>query len=141
MILVSAALTMLHPAATDPGGDILAMNQAIAVAQVKNDIGTIEASLAPGYESTLPNGAIVTRDQFLKDLREWWHPLVVENSDQHVRVLGSTAIVTGKALYRWQSKGKPIEEAREQYTHPYSLIGGRWQRVASHASCLSGRCS
>ncbi|MBY0520805.1 MAG: nuclear transport factor 2 family protein [Sphingomonas sp.] len=121
--------------------EVLAAERAISQAQVKNDIATIEASLAPGYTATLPDGRIVTRDRFLADLRSWWRPLAIENSDQQVRVIGPVAIINGKALYRWQAKGKPVEEAREQYTDTYAFNDGRWQRVASHASCLSGRCT
>ncbi|MBY0283593.1 MAG: nuclear transport factor 2 family protein [Sphingomonas sp.] len=128
-------------AAASPGADVLAVERAIAQAQVKNDIATIEASLAPGYTFTLPDGKIVTRDRFVADMRTWWRPLAVENSEQQVRVIGSVAIINGKALYRWQAKGKPVEEAREQYTDTYALSDGRWQRVASHSSCLSGRCT
>lgn len=140
MILALAFLAAAQ-AATSPDVEVLAAERAISQAQVQNDIATIEASLAPGYTWTLPDGRIVTRDRFLADLRSWWRPLAVENSDQQVRVIGTVAIINGKALYRWQSKGKPVEEAREQYTDTYVLNGGRWLRVASHASCLSGRCT
>lgn len=140
MNLVSALLVAAS-AAANPNTEVLAVERAISQAQVKNDIATIESSLAPGYTFTLPDGKIVTRDRFLADMRAWWRPLAVENSEQQVRVIGSVAIINGKALYRWQSEGKPVEEAREQYTDTYALNNGRWQRMASHSSCLSGRCT
>ncbi len=140
MTLISVLL-LAAAAAPNPSTDVLAVERAIAQAQVKNDTATIEASLAPGYTFTLPDGKIVTRERFLADMRAWWRPLAVENSDQQVRVIGSVAIINGKALYRWQSEGKPVEEAREQYTDTYTLNDGRWQRMASHSSCLSGRCT
>lgn len=127
--------------AAGPNAEVLAVERAISQAQVKGDFATIEASLAPGYTFTLPDGKIVTRDRFLADMRAWWRPLAVENSEQQVRVISSVAIINGKALYHWQAKGKPVEEAREQYTDTYAFNDGRWQRVASHSSCLSGRCT
>lgn len=140
-LLVSASVVAggnSRPAQVDA---VLMTERAIAQAQVKNDVAAVDALLADGYTFTLPDGAIVPKATFLANMRDWWRPLVVENTRQEVRLYGPAAIVSGEARYRWQSKGKPEEEARERYTDTYVLEGGRWRRAASHSSCLAGRCT
>jgi hypothetical protein len=120
--------------------DVLATEKRIADAQVSNDVGTARQSLAEGYTFTLPDGKIVTREQFLSDMQTWWRPLAVQNSEQGVRIFGNSAIVSDRAYYRWQGKEK-IEDATERYTDTYVYAAGQWQRASSHASCLAGRCT
>lgn len=140
--LVMAAAALGPDIAPPPQVDaVLAAERQIAQAQVDNDVAAVDALLVDGYTFTLPDGAIVPKATFLANMREWWRPLVVENTKQEVRLLGQTAIISGEARYRWRSDGKPEEEARERYTDTYVLEGGRWRRAASHSSCLSGRCT
>ncbi len=144
MLAVAAtALLLAGNAGAAPAtpADVLAAEAGIARAQMAKDVAAFEKLLAEGHTFTLPDGKIVPRAQQLNDLATWWSPTLVEFSSQSVRLSGDTAIVNGRARYRWQSKDKPPEEAIEQYTDTYVHRSGRWQRLASHSSCISGRCT
>lgn len=140
LIAASGEILAQQSQCTAATSAVLAAEKSIAAAQVANDLTAIEKLLAPGYTFTIPDGKIVSRAQFLEDMRKWWRPLAVQNTEQSVRCSGEVVTVIGRALYRW--KGKDAEEmAREQYTDTYAKIDGTWQRVSSHSSCLEGRCS
>jgi hypothetical protein len=140
MLMTVPPLCAAQSSPCPASADVLATEAAIAESQVSNDLIGIERLLAPGYTFTIPDGKIVSREQFIDDMRKWWKPIAVENSEQQVRCTKSAAIVIGKALYRWKGKTE-IEEAREQYTDTYLYENGRWRRASSHSSCLSGRCT
>jgi hypothetical protein len=120
--------------------EVLLTEKAIAGAQINNDTAAMERLLARDYTFTIPDGTVITRERFLSDMKTWWHPELVENTDQSVRQVGEVVIVLGKARYRWKGKNG-VEEAREQYTDTYVRIHGVWKRASSHSSCLAGRCS
>lgn len=120
--------------------DVLNVEKEISQAQVTSNIAEVEKLLAKDYTFTIPNGEIMVRQTFLDNMRESWKPLVVENTEQSVKFYGETAIVTGKARYRWKGENGE-EECREQYTDTYVESKGEWYRASSHSSCLSGRCS
>jgi hypothetical protein len=120
---------------------ILQTEKQIVEAVIKTDTLTVSSLLATGYTYTLPDGKIITKKQFISDIAIWWRPLSIDHSEQKVVVYDKAAIVTGKAKYRWKNKKEEVEEAIEQYTDTYIKLKGRWVRVSSHASCLSGRCT
>jgi hypothetical protein len=123
---------------------VLAVEARLAHAVLGNAVATVDSLLSADYTYTLPDGKIIPKARYLSDLRDWWRPLAVEHRGQQVRVYADArvAIITGQARYRWQSTGRPVEEALEQYTDTYIRgVDGVWRRAASHASCLSGRCT
>jgi hypothetical protein len=144
-LLVSSGCATVHIAGRrDESPRVLQAEARLAQAVLANAVDSVDMLLTDGYTYTLPDGKIITKARYLADLRAWWRPLVVEHSQQQVRVMldGRAAIITGVARYLWQAKDQPPEEAREQYTDMYVLgTDGQWRRAASHASCLAGRCT
>ena len=120
---------------------ILTTERKIVDAVIKTDTVTVSQLLSKDYTYTLPDGKIISKKQYLSDIALWWRPVSIDHSDQKISMYNGTAIVLGKAKYRWKNKNGEIEEANEQYTDTYVKINKRWTRVSSHASCLSGRCT
>lgn len=120
---------------------VLTTERNIVEAVIRTDTTAVSSRLASGYTYTLPDGKIITKKHYLADIAQWWRPLSIDHSDQIVTLYGQTAIVVGKAKYRWKNKKGEVEEAIEQYTDTYIRLKTNWVRVSSHASCLSGRCT
>jgi uncharacterized protein (TIGR02246 family) len=143
LVLIGVLMEPQPGFAMDTGeAAVLAAERGLAEAQMRNDFAAVNQLLTPDYTFTIPNGVIVSKARFLQDMSKFWKPTLVENDKQTVRLYGgTTAIVSGEARYRWVNDKKVEEEARERYTDTYVLKDGRWQRAASHSSCLAGRCS
>jgi len=140
LLMVSSSLASAQTEVSDDQTAVLGAEAAISAGQVANDVDAVERGLAEGYTFTLPDGVIVSRQTFLDNMRQWWKPTAVLNTNQTVRVMQDTAIVTGRATYRWTSPTQGDEQAIEQYTDTYHRQDGVWRRVASHSSCIEGRC-
>ena len=63
---------------------------------------------------------------------------VFRNHDQHVRLYGDAAIVTGITTVKGTSKGEPFA-ADFQFTDTYVRRAGHWLLAASHASRLPAK--
>jgi Domain of unknown function (DUF4440) len=116
---------------------VLAVEARLAQAVLGNAVATVDSLLSADDTYTLPDGKIIPKARYLSDLREWWRPLAVEHRGQAVRVYADArvAIITGQARYRWQSTGRPVEEALEQYTDTYIRgADGMWRRAADRSS-------
>jgi hypothetical protein len=119
---------------------ILQTERKIVDAVIKTDTVEVSSYLSTDYTYTLPNGKIISKNQYISDIANWWRPLTIDLTDQKVTIYQKTAIIIGKAKYRWKNKNGEVEEAVEQYTDTYIRLKDKWVRVCSHASCLSGRC-
>ncbi|MBC8112686.1 MAG: hypothetical protein H7Y04_16680 [Verrucomicrobia bacterium] len=120
---------------------ILQTEKKIAAAVIETDTLVVSSYLSTAYTYTLPDGKIISKKQYISDIAKWWRPLTIDHTHQKVAIYQKTAIVSGKAKYRWKNKNGEIEEAIEQYTDTYIKVKNKWIRVSSHASCLSGRCT
>jgi hypothetical protein len=120
---------------------ILQTERKIVDAVIKTDTLAVSSYLSTDYTYTLPDGKIISKKQYISDIANWWRPLTIDHTDQKVTVYKTTAIIIGKAKYRWKNKNGEVEEAVEQYTDTYIKLKNKWIRVSSHASCLSGRCT
>lgn len=121
--------------------DVLATEARIVNAVLASDTTALGELLLSDYSYTLPDGKIIDKAQFMHDVATWWEPVSVVHRAQKVRLHGNTALVVGIARYQWKNKAGVLEAAEEQYTDTYVAINGKWRRAASHASCLSGRCT
>lgn len=140
-VLLTATVACSQDKSAQSSTDILETERRIADAVIKTDTMTVSSLLSTGYTYTLPDGKVISKKQYLSDIALWWRPISIDYSDQKASIYKGTAIVLGKAKYRWKNKSGEIEEANEQYTDTYIKIGKKWIRVSSHASCLSGRCT
>jgi Domain of unknown function (DUF4440) len=142
-LLILLPLTGAHSQNKSPqsSAGILETERKIVDAVIKTDTLTVSSLLSTGYTYTLPDGKIISKKQYLNDIAIWWRPISIDHSDQKVSIYKKTAIVIGKATYKWKNKNGEIEEANEQYTDTYIKRGKKWIRISSHASCLSGRCT
>lgn len=120
---------------------ILQTEKQMIDAVIKTDTAKVSSLLAVGYTYTLPDGKIISKQQYISDISIWWRPVSIDHSEQKITIYNKTAVVIGKAKYRWKNKRGEVEEAIEQYTDTYAELNKKWIRVSSHASCLFGRCT
>ncbi len=141
--LLFAGWLFCHTGAHSQTADrsVLRAEQDIIEAVLRSDTATLGTLLSANYTYTLPDGKIITRARFMADVATWWEPVSIVHQSQSVQHYDGVAVVIGKAIYRWKNKAGVIEAAEEQYTDTYIMRAEKWVRVASHASCLSGRCT
>jgi hypothetical protein len=141
MIIVNIDMVYSQNNYAKDSTQIIKTEQKIVSAVIATDTLTVDLLLSTNYTYTLPDGNIISKKQYLSDIAKWWRPLSIDHSEHRVNIYGKTAIVLGKAKYKWKNKKGEIEEANEQYTDTYIKIKKKWIRISSHASCLSGRCT
>lgn len=99
---------------------ILETEKQLAKAIVDGDTTKAASLLADEYNFTVPEGSSISKNQFLVDMKKFWHPFSQIHSQQKVKVSGSTAVVTGLVEFKW---GDPAnsETQTERYTDTYVL--------------------
>ena len=113
------------------------LEQRLAQAWVTGDRAFIEGLLAVDWTVTDPSGHILTRDQVLTETftstERKIERMVVD--DVRVRLLGTTAVVTGRTRatgsYRGQSGTAVL-----RFTDVFAYRDGRWQIVASQGTTI-----
>ena len=103
----------------------------------QNDFGALESILADDMQYTHSDGRLESKEEYLKSLRTGhvkYMSIALEGSE--VRGYGSTAVVTGRALFRVRhTDGERSQRLR--YTDVYVKRKGRWQLVAWQATRLN----
>lgn len=95
-----------------------------------SDVAWFERHLAADFLNTNPDGTLVGRAGFLQQIAK---PQVIsglEPRDVNIRLLGDTAIIHAKTVYR-----KPDGQAGTgRYTDIWQKRDGRWVCVAAHVT-------
>ena len=126
-----------------------------ADADARRDLLRVEAELCRAFETG--NAAVLKRDldesftltdsrggvtDYVRNVADVEHrdPAygVFRNHDQHVRLYGDAAIITGITSVRGKA-GKDAFEGDFQYTDTWIRRDGRWRLAASHASRLPAK--
>lgn len=114
--------------------ELLQLNDRLAVAERHKDVESLALLLARDYAGIDATGRRVGRQEVLErfgssDLTIAHH----ETSDVQVRVFGTTAIVTGRAVMRGSFQGN-VFAGEFRYTDVWVPRQSGWQVVASHVT-------
>lgn len=96
----------------------------------ESDVRWFDEHLAPDFLNTNPDGSLVDRAAFLKQIAP---PCPISNldiEDVRIRVFGDAAIIHARTTYK-KPDGQP---AAGRYTDIWARIGGRWLCVAAHVT-------
>jgi ketosteroid isomerase-like protein len=97
---------------------------------LESDVGWFEANLAPDFLNSNPDGTLVDRAGFLRQIAP---PCAVSNlkeEDVRIHVLGDIAIIYARTRYG-KSGGQP---GAGRYTDVWQLRKGRWLCVSANVS-------
>ena len=97
---------------------------------VAKNAAAVAANVAPDFAQIESGGAVIGRDEFVKDLLDpalRIDPYKVE--DFGVRVYGDTALLTGRIRMTGASEGKPFA-SHFRYIDVYVKRDGVWQVVS-----------
>jgi heme-degrading monooxygenase HmoA/ketosteroid isomerase-like protein len=122
---------MVHPATGARDMDILQrLNESYIRSVRTSDARWFEEHLAEDFVNSNPDGSLVDRAGFLAQVTR---PMTLSNfrvEDVAIRILGDTAIIHGKTIYR-KADGQP---ATGRYTDVWARRKGRWLCVAAHVT-------
>ena len=105
---------------------------------VAKDRAGVEANMAPEFRQVSAGGAVVGRQAFIDDILSpdlTIDPYRVEELD--VRVLGDTALLTGRIRMTGRSEGQPFK-SHFRYVDVYLRRHGRWQVVSVQVTPMRG---
>jgi hypothetical protein len=116
------------------------LQQTLAKAWVSGDRAAIERIISPEWRSTGPDGRISDRATVLADVFEKRVHRIrrLEIDDVRVRVIGDTAVVTGRTHGVGDVAGTPYDVVI-RFTDTFVRDDGRWRALASHSSLVSPR--
>jgi ketosteroid isomerase-like protein len=111
--------------------EVLGQLNAGYVASVqRSDAAWFERHLAEDFLNTNPDGSLVDRAGFLRQIAKPQAISGLEPRDVNIRLLGDTAIIHAKTVYR-KPDGQP---GAGRYTDIWQKRGGRWVCVAAHVT-------
>ncbi len=107
------------------------LNEAYVRSVASSDVGWFERHLTPDFLNTNPDGTLVDRGGFLRQIAK---PIAISGlrcEDVRVRILGDTAIIHARTLYT-KPDGQP---GAGRYTDIWMRAAdGRWLCVAAHVT-------
>jgi ketosteroid isomerase-like protein len=105
-------------------------------ANLKGDIGALNAIFADTFISTSSAGKVRTKEKMLAQLKSG--ELSYKTSkmdDMKVFVYGDTAVVNGRWKAKFVKKGRSVDTS-ERLTDTYVRQNGQWKCVASQGSTI-----
>jgi ketosteroid isomerase-like protein len=107
-----------------------ALNRNYIRAVQESDVRWFDEHLSADFLNTNPDGSLVDRAAFLKQIAPPCSVQGLAAEDVRIRVLGETAIIHARTVYR-----KPDSQpGRGRYTDIWMRSGGRWLCVAAHVT-------
>jgi len=133
LVLLSCHVSRVPKSDEDSKQELLALENRWL--QVEDDPVALESILAPDFLHVVP-GAIITKDQHLRFLRE--HSASGQRpekhfEDLHVRVYGGAGIVNG-AVVQTTEHG----ERKTLFTDVFAYRDGKWQAVSAQELPVTG---
>lgn len=126
--LLPGALTAAETA--DPRQEVLAADARRFAAMVQGDLTALEGLLTEDLTYTHSTGQVESRTELLESLRSGrLRYLAAEPSESAVRLLGETAIVTGRADMRVSAQGQGLT-LQVRFTEVWVKSGGMWKLAA-----------
>ena len=135
-LLAIAAPAFAQSPHSESEPNILALESAWTQAQVSHDDRALNALLSDTFVYTGYTGAVMTKAQFLAELKDGsYAPTLVTNENQHVVSYNHAAVVTGIYHTKGIYKAKPFERWGH-FTDIWLFQDNLWQCVASHTSAI-----
>jgi ketosteroid isomerase-like protein len=106
------------------------LNQDYIESVKKSDVGRFREILADDFLCTLPDGAIVDREQFLVNTAKPYTLGDLQAHDVNVRLMGDFAIVHARTTFT-RADGTP---GTGRYTDVWARRRGQWLAVAAHVT-------
>ena len=100
----------------------------------ESDVRWFEANLADDFLNSNPDGTLVDRSAFLKQIAPPCPLKNLQAEDVRVRILGDVAIIHARTAYTL-GDGKP---GAGRYTDVWARQGGRWRAVSAHVTRHQG---
>ena len=116
---------------------ILALEERLRQATLRNDPNETDALLAGDWLNTNANGSMSTKAQLLA-LIDSFNFVSIINEDVQVRVFSGLAIVTGRSTRQLRNNENMVTTNLVRFTRVYAELDGRWQVVASQATPIPG---
>jgi hypothetical protein len=114
--------------------NILALETAWTQAQTSRNTQTLSTLLADNFVYTGYTGAVMTKKEFLADLKDGsYAPTLVVNQNQKVVSYNHAAVVTGVYHTKGMYRSRPFERWGH-FTDIWLFQDNLWQCVASHTS-------
>lgn len=116
---------------------LLALENAWNQAQIHHDAKAVEQIIADTFVYTETDGALLTKAQFLADLRDKsYRATSIVNDNMQVIPYQTTAVVIGTYHAKGTYKGKPFDH-HGRFTDTWIFQNRKWQCVASHTTLIS----
>ena len=97
---------------------------------LESDVGWFEANLAEDFLNSNPDGTLVDRMGFLKQIAAPCPVTNLREDDVRIHRVGDVAIIYARTTYA-KPDGKP---GAGRYTDVWQLRQGRWQCVSANVS-------
>jgi ketosteroid isomerase-like protein len=94
------------------------------------DVDRFETLLAPDFVCSNPDGTLIERAAFLRQIARGPGIAGLEAEDVRIRLMGELAIVHAATVYR-DAAGV---SRRGRYTDVWRRDGGQWRAVAAHVT-------
>ena len=137
LLLAAALLAASAAASAATFEDIRELNRDFSVATWTGDSLWFEDHLADEYVLITPTGDLRTKKDVIRELTTSGVKMdAYEPQDVHVRLYGTTAIVTGRFTQRFVvQRTRFVREVR--YTDVYTKRKNKWTLVSSHHSAMT----
>jgi ketosteroid isomerase-like protein len=130
LLLLSTLPGPLAAEATDLRQEIRAADARRFAAMVQGDLTALEGLLTEDLTYTHSTGQVESRTELLESLRSGrLRYLAATPSESHVRLVGETAIVTGRAELRVSAQGRELT-VPVRFTEVWVKSGGAWKLAA-----------
>ena len=133
------AASIAHGADADARRGLLRVEAELCHAVEVGDAAVVKRDLDETFTLTDSRGGVTDYARNVADVAHRDPDYsVFRNHDQHVRLYGAAAIITGITSVRGNS-GKDAFDDDFQYTDTWVRRGGHWRLAASHASRLPAK--
>jgi hypothetical protein len=107
---------------------LLDLNRNYVRSAQESDVGWYSENLSDDFYITAPDGAFLTREEFLKRIANPYPGTDAQAVDVIVRILGDVAIIHSG----FRDKRLTGETGYGRYTDIYERRNGRWLCIAAH---------
>jgi ketosteroid isomerase-like protein len=110
--------------------ELEALNRHYIRSVVESDVGWFDKHLSDDFLNSNPDGSIVDRAGFLRQIAQPFKLSGFGIEDVRIRVIGDTALIHARTTYR-KADGQP---GAGRYTDIWMRREGRWTCVAAHVT-------
>lgn len=96
----------------------------------ESDVRWFDEHLAPDFLNTNPDGSLVDRAAFLKQIAPPCPVANLDIEDVRIRFLGDVAVIHARTTYK-KGDGQP---GSGRYTDIWARADGRWRCIAAHVT-------